>query len=165
RGTEGQDGGRAALFLDDPNGLLDPALLVRADRVAEELRIDRLAVRGQHDPAARLRHALDADQDVHDRMRVLSGSNSGVEPATATVTGYCSPRYSTSSGVPTFATSGGRYDISRCLPTDGPEPAEVTYDRRPFASTSGLPSVERIGSRPHPEPLQPPSPGATCTAH
>ena len=32
----------------------------------------------------------------------------GVEPATATVTGYCSPRYSTSSFVPTLATSGGR---------------------------------------------------------
>src|SRR5262245_32646534 len=84
----------------------------------------------------------------HERILALSGSNRGVEPTTATLTGYCSPRYSTSSGAPTFATSGGRYDISRCLPTDGPEPAEVTYERRPFASTSGAPSAERIGSRP-----------------
>ena len=38
--------------------------------------------------------------------------------------------------------------MSRCLPTDGPEPALVTYERRPFASTRGLPSGARIGSRP-----------------
>ena len=40
--------------------------------------------------------------------RSLSGSNSGVEPATATVTGYCSPRYSTASRLPSTAYSAGR---------------------------------------------------------
>src|SRR5207244_11844065 len=99
-------------------------------------------------PPAPIGHARDADNDVHDRMRAFSGSNRGVEPATATVTGYCSPRYSTRSDVPTFATSGGRYDMSRCFPTEGPEPADVTYDLRPRASMSGLPSADRIGSRP-----------------
>ena len=43
------------------------------------------AVRTIRPPVAR--HALDADEDVHERMRVFSGSNSGVAPATATVTG------------------------------------------------------------------------------
>src|SRR5262245_24551751 len=108
RGPERQHGRRAALLLDDPDRLLDAALLVRADRVAEEPGVDRLPVRGQDDAPSRLRHALHTDEDVHDRMRMLSGSKSGVEPATATVTGYCSPRYSTSSGVPALATSGGR---------------------------------------------------------
>ena len=46
------------------------------------------------------------------------------------------------------ACAGGRYAISRCFPTDGPEPAEVTYERRPFASTIDSPSRVRIGSRP-----------------
>ena len=44
----------------------------------------------------------------YDRMRVFSGSKSGVAPATATRTGYCSPRYSTSSSLPSTACSGGR---------------------------------------------------------
>ena len=38
---------RAALRLDDPDGLLDRALLVRADREAEEPRVDVAAVGGQ----------------------------------------------------------------------------------------------------------------------
>ena len=42
---------------------------------------------GQHDRAARHRHPLGADEDVHDRIRSFSGSKIGVEPATATVTG------------------------------------------------------------------------------
>ncbi len=58
------------------------------------------------------------------RIRSPAGSNTA--PCDATVTGYCSPRYSASSGVPTSATEAGRYAISRCLPTDGPDPAEVT---------------------------------------
>ena len=83
---------RAALRLDDPDGLLDRALLVRADREAEEPGVDRLPVGGQDDPAAGRGHALDADEDVHRRVdqlriRLFSGSNSGVAPATATVTG------------------------------------------------------------------------------
>ena len=32
--------------------------------------------------------------------------------------------------MPTTASSGGRYAISRCFPTDGPEPAEVAYERQ-----------------------------------
>ena len=62
---ERQDGRRPALRLDDPDGLLDAALLVRADREPQEARVDGLAVGGQHDPAAGLGHALDADEDVH----------------------------------------------------------------------------------------------------
>src|SRR5487761_1473691 len=38
---------------------------------------------------------------------------------------------------------GGRYDMRMYLPSDGPMPAEVTYDRRPFASTSGDPLARR----------------------
>ena len=78
----------AAAGLDDPHGLLDAALLVRADREAEVAGLDRALVRGEDHLAAGQRHALDADEDVHqDRMRVFSGSKIGVEPATATVTG------------------------------------------------------------------------------
>src|SRR5437660_12739037 len=113
---------------------------MRADREPEVPGLDRLLVRRQHDRAAGHRHPLDAHQDVHERIRSLSGSKIGVEPATATVTGYRSLRYSTASCSPTFACSGGRYAISRCLPTDGPAPALVTYERRPFRSVSGLPS-------------------------
>src|SRR5438093_1671591 len=63
----------AALLLHDPYCLLDAALLVRADRVAEEARVDRLAVGREHDPAAGLGHALDAHEDVHRRV-VRTGS-------------------------------------------------------------------------------------------
>ena len=56
--------------------------------------------------------------------------------------------YSTSSEVPGVANSGGRYVISRCLPTDGPDPADVTYDGRPRASTSREPSGARTGYPP-----------------
>jgi len=81
-------------------------------------------------------------------MRSLAGSNNGVAPATATVTGYRSPMYSTRSELPSTATSAGRYAISRCLPTDGPEPALVTYEGRPLTSTRRSPAGERIGSPP-----------------
>ena len=40
--------------------------------------------------------------------REFSGSNSGVEPATATVTGYRSPMYSTARARPATAWSAGR---------------------------------------------------------
>src|SRR5438132_4324457 len=65
------------------------------------------------------------------RTRVFCGSKSGVGPTTATVAGYCSPKYSTASLVPAFACSGGRKLIRIVLPTDGPDPALVTYDPRP----------------------------------
>ena len=85
---EGQDGARPALRLDDPDRLLDRALLVRADGEAEVAGVDRLLVGGQRDLAGGRRDALDADQDVHQaRTRAFSGSNSGVEPTTSTVTG------------------------------------------------------------------------------
>ena len=96
------------MLLDDPDGLLDAALLVRADREAEVAGLDRALVAGEDDLAAGDRHALDADEDVHERMRVFSGSKIGVEPATATVTGYCSAMYSTASCSPSRACSGGR---------------------------------------------------------
>ena len=84
---EREHDGLAAVRLDEPHGLLDPALLVRADREAEVLGRDRLLVGREHDLPAGHRDALDADQDVHERIRVFSGSKSGVEPATSTVTG------------------------------------------------------------------------------
>src|SRR5215207_3056070 len=107
-GPERQHGRRAAVLLDDPDGLLDAALLVRADREAEVAGLDRALVVRQDDLAAGDRHALDADEGAHERMRVFSGSKSGVDPATATVTGYCSAMYSTLSCSPSRACSGGR---------------------------------------------------------
>ena len=53
-GPERQDGRLAAVLLDDPDGLLDRALLVRADDEAEVARVDRPGVVGEHDPAAGL---------------------------------------------------------------------------------------------------------------
>jgi hypothetical protein len=35
-----------------------------------------------------------------------------------------------------------------CFPTDGPDPALVTNERRPLASVIGPPSAVRTGSRP-----------------
>ena len=104
----------AAVLLDEPHRLLDAALLVRADREAEVARLDRLLVGGEDHAPAGQRDALDADEDPHAgtasaaRMRSLSGSKIGVEPATATVTGKRSPMYSTASCSPTTACSGGR---------------------------------------------------------
>ena len=108
RRAERQHGARAAVLLDQADRLLGAALLVRADREPEVSSLDRLLVVGQGDLAAGQRHALDADEDVHERTRELSGSKIGVEPATATVTGYCSPMYCTSSCSPSLACSGGR---------------------------------------------------------
>ena len=93
RRAERQHGDLAAVLLDEPHGLLDAALLVRADREAEVARLERLLVVCQDHPAARERHPLDADEDPHAGTgpaaftRSLSGSKTGVEPATATVTG------------------------------------------------------------------------------
>ena len=92
RRAQRQHGRRPTLRLDDPDGFLDRALLVRADREAEVAGVDRLPVGRQDDPAAGRGDALDADEDLHAtsaqlRIRALSGSNNGVAPATATVTG------------------------------------------------------------------------------
>src|ERR1022692_1578701 len=113
----------------DLDGFLDRALLVRADREPGHPGVDVLPVRRDDDLAADHRDPLDADQDFHAGqllIRAFSGSNSGVEPATATVTGYCSAMYSTARRLPSRAWAAGRYAISRCLPTDGPDPALVT---------------------------------------
>src|SRR6202035_37690 len=78
----------------DLDRLLDGAFLVRADGEPGEPGVHFLLVRGQHDLAADHGNALDAGADLHTaqlRTRLFSGSNSGVDPATATVTGYCSP--------------------------------------------------------------------------
>ena len=72
---------------DEPDGLLRGALPVGADGEPEVLRVDDLFVRGQADPAPGRRHPLDADEHVHARILAFSGSNGGVLPATATVTG------------------------------------------------------------------------------
>ncbi len=112
--------------LDDPHGFLDGALLVRRDGEAEVQRADLLRVVGEHDLPAGDRDALDADEDLHERILALSGSKIGVEPTMSTVTGYSSRMYSTASFAPTCACSGGRYAMRMCLPIDGPAPALVT---------------------------------------
>ena len=99
----------AAVVLPEPHCLLDAALLVRADREAEVLRLDRLLVLGEDDPAARHGYALDAHESLHDRILAFSGSNGAAAPATATVTGKRSFMYSTASvPEPSTACSGGR---------------------------------------------------------
>ena len=125
--AEGEDHGLAAVLLDEAHGLLDRALLVRADGEPEVPGVDRAAVLGEGDPAGDRRDALDADQDLHLRPGCgrFSGSNSGRAPTTATVTGYSSAKYCTNSLVPSTACSGGRYAIRTCLPVDGLAPAEV----------------------------------------
>ena len=88
--AEGEHRHVAAVPLDDLHGLLDRALLVRADREPGHPGVHLLPVGGEHDLAADHGDALDADHDVHRRSAPdpsFSGSNSGVEPATATVTG------------------------------------------------------------------------------
>ncbi len=77
----------AAVRLDDADGLLDRALLVRADREAEVPRLDRLFVGGEHDASAGDRHALDADENPHERILAFSGSNGAREPTMSTVAG------------------------------------------------------------------------------
>ena len=87
RGPEREDDGLAAVRLDQPDSLLDAALLVRADREPEVLRLDRLGVGGEDDLPSREWNPLDADENPHDRIRVFSGSKIGAEPTTSTVTG------------------------------------------------------------------------------
>src|SRR5262249_10308294 len=131
---EREHGRRRVVGGGDSDRLLDGALLVRADREPEVRGVDRPLVRRERDPRAGLGTPLDEDQDAHQqRTRVFSGSKSDRDPTTSTVTGYRSPMYWTRSELPSTACSGGRYDMRTCLPTDGPEPALVTYDGRPFA--------------------------------
>src|SRR5439155_26560505 len=73
--------------LDDAHRLLDATLLVWADRETEVARFERLPVGREHHLPACERHPLDADQDLHALTRRFSGSNRGVEPATASETG------------------------------------------------------------------------------
>ena len=108
RRAERQHDRLAAVRLDEAHGLLHRALLVRADREAEVLRVDRLLVRRQHHAAAGERHPLHADEQPHERILSFSGSKIGVEPTTSTVTGKSSFMYSTASRPPAIAYSGGR---------------------------------------------------------
>ena len=107
-GAERQHRRLAAVLLDELHGFFDRALLVRAHREPEERRVDRLTVGGDVDARPGCRHALHADEDPHDFIRLSSGSNSGVAPARSTVTGYSSFMYMTCSFVPSTACSGGR---------------------------------------------------------
>src|SRR5207302_3704615 len=87
RRPEGEHHRLAADGLDDPHRLLDSALLVRADREAKVTRFERFPVGCEYHLAAGERHPFDADQDLHALTRRFSGSNSGVDPTTATATG------------------------------------------------------------------------------
>src|SRR5512145_3436685 len=92
-------------------------------------------------PPASYRAAAPQEREqAHERILAFSGSKIGVEPTTSTVTGYCSPMYSTASSVPAVACSDGRYDMRTYFPMDGAAPALVTYERRPFSSVIGEPS-------------------------
>ena len=108
--AEGEDDGLAAVLLGKADGCLDRALLVRPDREAQVLDVDRAVVLGEGDPTGDRGDSLDADEDLHRqaRMRRFSGSNSGRAPTTATVTGYRSAKYSTNKRLPSTACSGGR---------------------------------------------------------
>src|SRR6478735_7229729 len=83
----------AALCLGDPHSLLDRALLVRRDREAEVLRLDRLLIDGEHHLPAGDRDALHTAKDPHERILSLSGSNGGREPTTSTETGRSCSMY------------------------------------------------------------------------
>ena len=92
---------------------------------------------------------LTQQEHPHERILVFSGSKIGLAPTTSTVTEKRSFMYSTARAVePSIACSGGRYAMRMYLPSDGPAPALVTYERRPFVSVNGAPSRSVIGSRP-----------------
>ena len=87
--AERYHGDNATVLLDDPYCLFDRALLVGAHREAELTNVHFARVRRQNDPRPHHRHALHADENVHAQLRTrrFSGSKSGVEPTTSTVTG------------------------------------------------------------------------------
>src|ERR1700694_6255729 len=87
RGPEGEDRRLTAVRLDQPDRLLDAALLVRADGETKVSRLQSLSVAGEHHPSSGQRNSFDADKNFHTRIRRFSGSKTGVGPATATVTG------------------------------------------------------------------------------
>ena len=87
RRAEGHHDHGPAVLLLDTDRLLDGALLVRAGRERQVSSVDRLSIVGEDDAGTRSRDPLDADEGPHPFIRASSGSNSGVEPATATFTG------------------------------------------------------------------------------
>ena len=91
--AEGHHHDLAPFGFDDAHRLLDRALLVRRDREAEMPGLERLRIVGEHHLPARERDALDADENPHERILSLSGSNGGREPTTSTVTGWSSSMY------------------------------------------------------------------------
>ena len=87
-GPEREHDRLAAVRLDEPDRLLDAALLVRADGEAEVARVDARASAVSTILPPVIGTRLTQTRIVHqDRIRVFSGSKSGVEPTTATVTG------------------------------------------------------------------------------
>ncbi|CAB5011082.1 unannotated protein [freshwater metagenome] len=88
---------------------LDRALLMRAQGEPEPAGVDLARIIGEDERAAHEGYALDADEDLHQAMiLVFVGSKRPAVVLLPTVHGYCSPRYSTSSFVPTAECSGGR---------------------------------------------------------
>ena len=87
RRAEGHHDHGAAVLLLDPDRLLDGTLLVRAGRERQMSSVDRLSIIGEDDAGTGSGDPLDADEGPHPFIRASSGSNSGVEPATATFTG------------------------------------------------------------------------------
>ena len=75
------------MLLLESDRLLDGALLVRAGGEGEMTGVDRLSIIGEDDAGTRGGDPLDADERPHPFIRASSGSNKGVEPATATFTG------------------------------------------------------------------------------
>ncbi len=106
--TEGEDGRRTAVGLDDAYGFFHRTLLVGAHREAQEMCVDRLAVFGDRDPRPRSGDAFHADEDPHCFILASSGSNSGRLPTTATFTGNNSFWYMICRSLPSTACSGGR---------------------------------------------------------
>ena len=88
RRPQGEDDRLAPVRLDEPDRLLDAALLVRADGEAEVPGLDRLRVVGRARSARRSSApASRTTSTLHDRILVFSGSKIGREPTTSTVTG------------------------------------------------------------------------------
>ena len=115
--AERQHGHLATVLLDELDGSLDGALLVRAGREAQVGGVDLAPVGRDVDLRAGCGHPLHADEDPHDFIRASVGSNGPCSPTTST--GKVSLKYMTSSRVPGRASSRGRYAMSTCLPTEG----------------------------------------------
>lgn len=94
--------------LRESNRFLYGTLLMRAHGERQEIGVDRPLVVRQHDQRSRSRNPFYTNEDPHYFIRSLSGSNSGLLPATATFTGNSSFMYMTWSSVPSTACSGGK---------------------------------------------------------